>query len=147
MKLEACGENEPLSVWAEFYDQLIINHKSNVSMRKGRVKCFKRDKPAVIGAFIESALLIALSMNAAAQTADGNNGINQATSMVNGYFAAGTNLMYAVGAILGLIGAVKVYQKWNHGDHDTGKVAAAWFGSCIFLVIVATVIKSFFGIQ
>jgi hypothetical protein len=54
--------------------------------------------------------------------------------------------MYAVGAILGLIGAIKVYQKWNHGDHDTGKVAAAWFGSCIFLVVVATVIKSFFGL-
>lgn len=31
--------------------------------------------------------------------------------------------MYAVGAILGLIGAVKVYEKWNSGDHDTGKVA------------------------
>ena len=80
------------------------------------------------------------------QTADGNAGINQANTTVRSYFDAGTNLMYAVGAILGLIGAVKVYQKWNHGDHDTGKVAAAWFGSCIFLVIVATVLKSFFGI-
>ena len=77
---------------------------------------------------------------------DGVAGINQATTLINGYFATGVNLMYAVGAILGLIGAVKVYQKWNHGDHDTGKVAAAWFGSCIFLVVVATVIKSFFGI-
>jgi hypothetical protein len=77
---------------------------------------------------------------------DGNAGINQANTTVRGYFDAGTNLMYAVGAILGLIGAIKVYQKWNHGDHDTGKVAAAWFGSCIFLVIVATVLKSFFGL-
>jgi len=81
-----------------------------------------------------------------AQTADGNAGINQANTVVRSYFDSGTNLMYAVGAILGLIGAVKVYQKWNHGDHDTGKVAAAWFGSCIFLVIVATVLKSFFGL-
>ena len=77
---------------------------------------------------------------------DGNAGINQANTTVRSYFDAGTNLMYAVGAILGLIGAVKVYQKWNHGDHDTGKIAAAWFGSCIFLVIVATVLKSFFGL-
>jgi Domain of unknown function (DUF4134) len=77
---------------------------------------------------------------------DGNAGINQANTQVRSYFAAGTNLMYAVGAIVGLIGAVKVYQKWNSGDHDTGKVAAAWFGSCVFLVIVATVIKSFFGV-
>jgi hypothetical protein len=78
--------------------------------------------------------------------ADGNAGINEANTKVRGYFAAGTDLMYAVGAIVGLIGAVKVYQKWNSGDQDTGKVAAAWFGSCVFLVVVATVIKSFFGI-
>ena len=77
---------------------------------------------------------------------DGNAGINQANTQVRSYFASGTSLMYAVGALLGLIGAVKVYQKWNSGDPDTGKVAAAWFGSCVFLVVVATVIKSFFGI-
>jgi hypothetical protein len=77
---------------------------------------------------------------------DGNAGINEANTKVRSYFQSGTNLMYAVGAILGLIGAVKVYQKWNAGDHDTGKTAAAWFGSCVFLVIVTTVIRSFFGI-
>lgn len=77
---------------------------------------------------------------------DGIAGINEANQKVRSYFDAGTELMYAVGALLGLIGAVKVYQKWNAGDPDTGKVAAAWFGSCVFLVVVATVIKSFFGV-
>ena len=81
-----------------------------------------------------------------AQTADGNTGINQANTMVRSYFDTGVNLMYAVGAILGLVGAIKVYQKWSHGDHDTGKVAASWFGSCIFLVVVATLLRSFFGL-
>jgi hypothetical protein len=87
-----------------------------------------------------------LLMNIAAYAQDGNAGINQANTQVRSYFDAGTNLMYAVGAIVGLIGAIKVYNKWNAGDHDTGKVAAAWFGSCVFLVVVATVIKSFFGV-
>ena len=77
---------------------------------------------------------------------DANAGINEANTKVRSYFSAGTNLMYAVGAVVGLIGAVKVYQKWNSGDPDTGKVAAAWFGSCVFLVVVATVIRSFFGV-
>lgn len=77
---------------------------------------------------------------------NGNAGIDAANKQVRSYFDSGINLMYAVGAIVGLIGAVKVYQKWNSGDHDTGKVAAAWFGSCVFLVIVATVIRSFFGL-
>ena len=77
---------------------------------------------------------------------DGNAGINSANTQVRSYFASGTSLMYAVGALVGLIGAVKVYQKWNAGDPDTGKIAAAWFGSCVFLVVVATVIRSFFGV-
>jgi hypothetical protein len=81
----------------------------------------------------------------AAKAQDGNAGIQQANQQVRSYFDSGTSLMYAIGAILGLIGAVKVYSKWNAGDQDTSKVAAAWFGSCIFLVVVATIIKSFFG--
>lgn len=80
------------------------------------------------------------------QAQDGNAGIQDANQKVRSYFNSGTQLMYAVGAILGLIGAIKVYSKWNAGDHDTGKVAAAWFGSCVFLVVVVTVIKAFFGI-
>ena len=91
-------------------------------------------------------LVLFLLCGAIAFGQDGNAGINEANTQVRSYFDAGTNLMYAVGAVLGLIGAVKVYSKWNHGDPDTGKVAAAWFGSCVFLVIVATVIRSFFGI-
>src|SRR5437773_7945730 len=89
---------------------------------------------------------VGLLFNLSIYAQDGNAGINEATDMVKSYFDSGANLMYAVGALLGLIGGVKVYQKWNHGDHDTGKVAAAWFGSCVFLVVVATVIKSFFGL-
>lgn len=83
---------------------------------------------------------------AVAYAQDGNAGINEAATQVRSYFDTGTQLMYAIGAVVGLIGAVKVYQKWNAGEPDTGKVAAAWFGSCIFLVIVATVLRSFFGV-
>nr|WP_255531346.1 DUF4134 domain-containing protein [Pontibacter sp. 172403-2] len=96
--------------------------------------------------FSVGAALVLVSLHLAAMAQDGNAGINAANQKVRSYFDSGTQLMYAVGALLGLIGAVKVYQKWNAGDQDTGKVAAAWFGSCVFLVVVATVIKSFFGV-
>lgn len=100
------------------------------------------------GKFLNSAvvtlLLMVLTTSLFAQ--DGNAGINEATNQVRGYFTTGINLMYAIGAFVGLVGAIKVYQKWNSGDHDTGKVASAWFGSCVFLVIVATVLQSFFGV-
>jgi hypothetical protein len=91
-------------------------------------------------------VLVLLVINYQSYAQDGLAGINEANQKVRSYFDAGTQLMYAIGALLGLIGAVKVYQKWNAGDPDTGKVAAAWFGSCVFLVVVATVIQSFFGI-
>lgn len=77
---------------------------------------------------------------------DGNAGISKANDLVRGYFATGTTLIYAIGAVVGLVGAVKVFNKWNSGDPDTSKTAAAWFGSCIFLVVVATVLKSFFAV-
>jgi len=77
---------------------------------------------------------------------DGNQGIQQATTMVQGYFTTGCTLMYAIGAVIAIIGGIKTFQKWNAGEPDTAKVAASWFGSCIFLVVVATVIKSFFGL-
>jgi len=104
----------------------------------------KRSKEKLLAAAM-LAVLLGTESGADAQ-ADGNAGINAATTQVSSYFATGCNLMYAIGAVTGIIGAIKVYQKWNHGDHDTGKVAAAWFGSCVFLVIVATVLKSFFGL-
>ena len=104
----------------------------------------KRSKEKLLAAAM-LAVLLGIENGADAQ-ADGNAGINAATTQVSSYFATGCNLMYAIGAVTGIIGAIKVYQKWNHGDHDTGKVAAAWFGSCVFLVIVATVLKSFFGL-
>lgn len=113
-------------------------------MNKWRRACFTvklRDMKKYVGLML---LVLCLAIPAIAQ--DGNAGILEANQKVRSYFVTGTQLMYAIGAILGLIGAVKVYSKWNAGDHDTGKVAAAWFGSCVFLVVVVTVIRAFFGI-
>lgn len=78
--------------------------------------------------------------------ADGNAGISEATGLIKGYFNTGVDLMYAIGAVVGLIGAIKVYNKWSAGEPDTTKVASSWFGACIFLVVVATVLKSFFKV-
>ncbi|TSD67658.1 DUF4134 domain-containing protein [Inquilinus sp. KBS0705] len=94
--------------------------------------------------FIVTVTLLIITLSLYAQ--DGNSGITAATSQVKSYFSTGTSLMYAIGAIMGLVGAIKVFKKWNDGEHDTGKVASSWFGSCIFLVVVATVLKSFFGV-
>lgn len=89
---------------------------------------------------------ILLAAHASMAQADGNAGISEATGLIKGYFNTGVDLMYAIGAVVGLIGAIKVYNKWSAGEPDTTKVASSWFGACIFLVVVATVLKSFFKV-
>lgn len=96
-----------------------------------------------IRTILSAALLIVASTTAFAQ-GNGLAGINEATSMVTSYFDPGTKLIYAIGAVVGLIGGVKVYGKFSLGDPDTSKTAASWFGACIFLIVAATILRSFF---
>ena len=88
-----------------------------------------------------TAMLVAVTVHA---QGDGSSGITQATNMVTSYFDPATKLIYAIGAVVGLIGGVKVYSKFSSGDPDTSKTAASWFGACIFLIVAATILRSFF---
>lgn len=56
--------------------------------------------------FLTAACLMA-AMGAMAQ-GNGQAGITEATQMVTSYFEPGTKLIYAIGAVVGLIGGVKV---------------------------------------
>ena len=72
-------------------------------------------------------------------------GIDQATAEVTSYIDPISNLIIAIGAVVGLIGGVRVYIKWQSGDQDTQKALMGWFGACLFLVLVGVVIKAFFA--
>ena len=74
-----------------------------------------------------TAACILAAVGAMAQ-GNGQAGITEATQMVTSYFEPGTKLIYAIGAVVGLIGGVKV----------------SWFGACIFLIVAATILRSFF---
>ncbi|OFX57689.1 MAG: conjugal transfer protein [Bacteroidetes bacterium GWB2_41_8] len=71
-------------------------------------------------------------------------GIDQATAEVSSYVDPISNLIIAIGAVVGLIGGVRVYIKWQSGDQDTQKAIMGWFGACLFLILVGVVIKAFF---
>lgn len=73
-------------------------------------------------------------------------GINAATSTLTGYVDPMSTLILAIGAVVGLIGGVRVFIKWNSGDQDINKELMSWGGSCLFLVLVSVVIKAFFGV-
>ena len=95
-------------------------------------------KKAGVGLF----LLIQTLERATAQSAAA--GIDQATAEVTSYIDPVSNLIIAIGAVVGLIGGIRVYIKWQSGDQDTQKSLMGWFGACLFLVLVGVVIKAFF---
>lgn len=70
--------------------------------------------------------------------------IEKANSEIKSYIEPITTLFYAICAVVGFIGAVKVYGKWSSGSSDTTRTAASWFGSCVFAIVAVTAIRAFF---
>lgn len=80
------------------------------------------------------------------QAQDGNAGISQANQMVRSYFDTGITLLYACGGIMGLIGGIKAFYRLIKGDHGSDSAISGWLIACGFLVVVATVLRAFFGL-
>ena len=89
-------------------------------------------------------MMCALAAAGAFAQGQGLAGINEATTLMTSYFDPATKLCYAIGAVLGLVGGIKTYGKFSSGDPDTSKTAASWFFACIFLIVAATILRSFF---
>jgi len=77
----------------------------------------------------------------------GVTGLNTATSTLQTYVDPVTNISLVIGGIVGIVGAIRVYSKWNSGDQDINKELMGWGGSCVFLVVSSLVIKAFFGLS
>ncbi|WP_431129961.1 DUF4134 domain-containing protein [Flagellimonas flava] len=78
--------------------------------------------------------------------AQGVEGINAADTEVRSWVESVGNLILAIGGVVGLIGAIRVYIAWNNGDQDVTKKIMGWLGACLFLVIAGGVITGFFGV-
>lgn len=57
--------------------------------------------------FLTVAVLFA-AVSATYAAGNGQTGIDEATKMITSYFDPGTKLVYAIGAVVGLIGGIKV---------------------------------------
>lgn len=76
--------------------------------------------------------------------AQGTKALADTKAKVQGYYDPLADIIYIVAAIVGLIGAIKVYSKFSSGDPDTGKTAASWFGAAIFIVVAVYALKAMF---
>lgn len=89
-----------------------------------------------------------LGMNGMAFAQPSGNGaaaLSATATTIRSYGVAAQTIILALGVIIGLIGAVRVYSKMHNGDPDTQKAMVSWFGAALFLVAVGTILTSFFG--
>ena len=76
-----------------------------------------------------AAMLLTLFVASVANAAgNGLSGINEATTMVTSYFEPGVKLIYAIGAVVGLIGGVKVCSTARSGSFVSSVTA---FNVCL----------------
>jgi len=115
---------------------------------KGHYNSYKLLKQKVMVLLL---LMLMRLSNVIAQTVpsieDGATALDEAATSIGTYFDPIANLIYAMGALIALIGAIRVYMKWQSGDPDVIKAAAGWFGASIFLLMIVTLVKSFFGLE
>ena len=96
--------------------------------------------------FKKSGLLLAMCASFTSILAQGNGvaALEKANAEIQSYVEPMTQLFYVVCAVIGLIGAIKVYGKWSAGRADTTRTAASWFGACVFAIVAVTAIRAFF---
>jgi len=71
----------------------------------------------------------------------------QASSEVNRWYDSLGDLAFAIGAVSGLLGGLRIYSNWQAGKHHIDAQVMGWFFSCLFLSIIGASIKLLFGVR
>lgn len=77
----------------------------------------------------------------------GLTGLSTAEQNLRDYVDPVCSIVMVIGGLVGLVGSIRVFSKWQNGDQDVTKSLMAWLGSCVFLVVGALVVKAFFGVN
>lgn len=106
-----------------------------------KVKSVKFNKERMLSNAMTVAMVMFMFNPAlAGETAIGS----AATDIKTKYFPMVKNLLMAIGGLVGLIGGIRIYNKWQNGDQDINKEILGWGGAAIFLVLVPTFVQAFF---
>ncbi len=79
-----------------------------------------------------------------AQEAEGITGFDTAVRIIGSYQPHVKKVIYAIAALVGLMGAASIYIKMNNGDQDIKKSLMMTIGGCVALICLAQAIPAFF---
>ena len=75
---------------------------------------------------------------------EGLTGFQRATQIIRDYEGPVKSVIYAIAALVGLMGAASIYIKMNNGDQDIKKSLMMTIGGCVALICLAQAIPAFF---
>lgn len=76
--------------------------------------------------------------------AKGTAAISGATQAFQAYLQPVQNLLYAIAAIIALIGGFTIFNKMQNGDQDVKKTILMVVGGCVAFLALATALPAFF---
>ncbi|MES2797383.1 MAG: DUF4134 family protein [Bacteroidota bacterium] len=91
-----------------------------------------------------SGLLLSKVAVAQNDIASGAAALDSLTGDLEAYLDPVTTVVYIIAAILGIIGAIRVYSGWQAGKENAWAAASLWVGACLFLLIANTLLRAFF---
>lgn len=104
----------------------------------------KINKKKLIGNALTLALVLLAVTPVFATGGGGSNAIQNASQTIKGWKGPVTNLIYAIAAVVALVGSIRIYNKWQNGDQDINKELMGFGGACLFLFLVPSFIDAFF---
>lgn len=62
------------------------------------------------------------------------------------FYVALSRLSFAVGAVSGLLGGLRVYNNWQMGRHQIDVQVVSWFGACLFLATMGFFLSGLYAV-
>ena len=81
-----------------------------------------------------------------AQDPPGINEFYRASGTLHDYYYSFSDLSLVLGAIVGLIGGLRVFANWQSGRHHIDAQVTGWFYSCLFLLLTGVFLRGLFGL-
>jgi hypothetical protein len=80
------------------------------------------------------------------QSPPGVTEFNEVESDMERIYVALSRLSFAIGAVSGILGGLRVYNNWQMGKHQIDIQVISWFSACLFLSIMGFFLSGLFGV-
>ncbi|PZV87241.1 uncharacterized protein DUF4134 [Algoriphagus aquaeductus] len=93
-----------------------------------------------------SLLLFFSATDTYGQSPPGVSKFQEVETDMKSFYVALSRLSFAVGAVSGLVGGLRVYNNWQMGKHQIDVQVVSWFGACLFLATMGFFLSGLYAV-